>query len=43
MAQLEQEQLMYDQINYGMSVTQSGKRIDPMSIYKEPEQAPVGW
>ena len=29
---------MSDQINYGMSVTQGGKRIDPMSIYKEPEQ-----
>ena len=28
---------MSDQINYGMSVTQGGKRIDPMSIYKEPE------
>ncbi len=33
----KQEQLMSDQINYGMSVTQGGKRIDPMSIYKEPE------
>jgi hypothetical protein len=31
------EQLISDQINYGMSVTQGGKRIDPMSIYKEPE------
>ena len=41
LAQLEQEQLMSDQINYGMSVTQGGKRIDPMSIYKEPEQKPV--
>ena len=39
----EQEQLMSDQINYGMSVTQGGKRIDPMSIYKEPEQEPVAW
>ena len=39
--QPEQEQLMSDQINYGMSVTQGGKRIDPMSIYKEPEQKPV--
>ena len=37
------EQLISDQINYGMSVTQGGKRIDPMSIYKEPEQAPVAW
>lgn len=35
------EQLISDQINYGMSVTQGGKRIDPMSIYKEPEQKPV--
>ena len=35
------EQLISDQINYGMSVTQGGKRIDPMSIYKEPEQEPV--
>ena len=35
------EQLMSDQINYGMSVTQGGKRIDPMSIYKEREQEPV--
>ena len=34
---------MSDQINYGMSVTQGGKRIDPMSIYKEPEQKPVAW
>ena len=41
LAQPEQEQLMSDQINYGMSVTQGGKRIDPMSIYKEPEQEPV--
>ena len=41
--QPEQEQLMSDQINYGMSVTQGGKRIDPMSIYKEPEQEPVAW
>jgi hypothetical protein len=32
------EQLMSDQINYGMSVTQGGNRIDPMSIYKEREQ-----
>jgi hypothetical protein len=32
------EQLMNDQINYGISVTQGGKRIDPMSIYKEREQ-----
>ncbi len=24
-----------------MSITQGGKRIDPMSIYKEPEQEPV--
>jgi hypothetical protein len=43
LAQPEQEQLMSDQINYGMSVTQGGKRIDPMSIYKEPEQEPVAW
>jgi hypothetical protein len=43
LAQPEQEQLMSDQINYGMSVTQNGKRIDPMSIYKEPEQEPVTW
>ena len=43
-AQLAQpEQLMSDRINYGMSVTQGGKRIDPMSIYKEPEQEPVAW
>ena len=41
LAQPDQEQLMSDQINYGMSVTQGGKRIDPMSIYKEPEQEPV--
>ena len=34
------EQLISDQINYGMSVTQGGKRIDPMSIYKEPKQEP---
>ena len=34
---------MSDQINYGMSVTQGGKRIDPMSIYKELEQEPVTW
>ena len=39
--EIEQEQLISDQINYGMSVTQGGKRIDPMSIYKEPEQEPV--
>jgi hypothetical protein len=31
--------LIMDQINYGMSVTQGGKRIDPMSIYKEQEPA----
>jgi hypothetical protein len=41
--EIEQEQLISDQINYGMSVTQGGKRIDPMSIYKEPEQEPVAW
>ena len=41
LAQPAQEQLMSDQINYGMSVTQGGRRIDPMSIYKEPEQEPV--
>ena len=40
---IEPEQLMSDRINYGMSVTQGGKRIDPMSIYKEPEQEPVAW
>jgi DNA polymerase III alpha subunit len=34
----QREQLMSDQINYGMSVTQGGNRIDPMSIYKEREQ-----
>jgi hypothetical protein len=39
--EIEQEQLISDQINYGMSITQGGKRIDPMSIYKEPEQEPV--
>ena len=41
--EIEQEQLISDRINYGMSVTQGGKRIDPMSIYKEPEQEPVAW
>jgi methanogenic corrinoid protein MtbC1 len=41
--EIEQEQLISDQINYGMSVTQGGKRIDPMSIYKEPEQKMVMW
>jgi hypothetical protein len=32
-----------DQAIYGMSVTQGGKRIDPMSIYAQPAQEPVAW
>jgi hypothetical protein len=32
-----------DQVTVGVSVTQGGKRIDPMSIYKEPEQASLQW
>jgi len=27
-----------DLATYGMSVTQGGKRIDPMSVYAQPEQ-----
>jgi hypothetical protein len=40
-AQPDQEQLVHDQITYGMNVTLDGKRIDPTSIYKDPEQTPV--
>jgi hypothetical protein len=31
------EALIQDQVNVGMSVTQGGQRIEPMSIYKEQE------
>lgn len=37
----EQDQLAHDQITHGMSMTLDGKRVDPASIYKEPEQEPV--
>ena len=35
--------LQEDRINYGTSWSQDGKRIDPISVYKEPEQEPVAW
>ena len=37
LAQPEQEQLIKDYVTHGMTVTLGGKRIDPSSIYKEPE------
>ena len=30
-----------DQVKYGTSWSKDGERIDPMSVYKEPEQEPV--
>jgi hypothetical protein len=35
------ETAVADQATYGMGITLGGKRIDPASIYKEPE--PVAW
>lgn len=32
-----------DAIVYGSAWSKDGKRIDPMSVYKEPEQEPVAW
>jgi hypothetical protein len=32
-----------DLINYGTSWSQDGKRIDPMSVYKEPAQEPANY
>lgn len=37
------DKLQEDLINYGTSWSQDGKRIDPMSVYKEPAQEPVAW
>jgi hypothetical protein len=38
-----QEQALLDAITGGTGVMLGGKRIDPASIYKEPEQEPVAW
>ncbi len=37
------DKLQEDLLNYGTSWSQDGKRIDPMSVYKEPTQEPVAW
>ena len=36
-------QVQEDRIKYGTSWEKDGERIDPMSVYKEPEQEPVAW
>ena len=36
------DKLQEDLTNYGTAWSQDGKRIDPMSVYKEPAQQPVG-
>ena len=35
------DKVQEDLINYGTAWSQDGKRIDPMSVYKEPAQEPV--
>jgi hypothetical protein len=35
--------IVEDAIVYGTGITMGGKRIDPASIYKEPEPEPVVW
>jgi len=35
--------IVQDAIVYGTGITKDGKRIDPASIYKEPEPEPVAW
>lgn len=42
-AQPELEQAMTDAIIGGTGVMLGDKRIDPASIYKQPEQEPVAW
>lgn len=42
LAQPEQEYIR-DVIVYGTGVAKDGQRIDPASIYKEPEPEPVAW
>ena len=42
LAQPEQEQALLDAIVGGTGVMLGDKRIDPASIYKQPEQEPVG-
>ena len=37
------DKLQEDRIKYGTSWEQDGERIDPISVYKEPEQEPVAW
>jgi len=37
------DKLQEDLINYGTAWSQDGKRIDPMSVYKEPAQGPHGY
>lgn len=34
----QHEQAMQDQITHGIGITQGGQRVDPTSIYKQPEQ-----
>ena len=34
------DKLQEDQVKYGTAWSQDGKRIDPMSVYKEPAQEP---
>lgn len=43
LAQPEAEQQMRDLITHGVAISKGGERIDPDSIYKEPDPYPVAW
>jgi hypothetical protein len=42
-SKLSEPNIVQDAIVYGTGITKDGKRIDPASIYKEPEPEPVAW
>ena len=42
-SKLSEPNIVQDAIVYGTGIAKDGKRIDPASIYKEPEPEPVAW